>query len=363
MKVLITLCSLDAGGAEKVMHEYVLRMLPAVSFDFVVMTSKEGILEKEMKMNGCNIFRVCPVRKNPLKHFFQMKKIINDGAYDIVHANGGYYSFFDVYAAKKCGVKTRIAHSHEAFVPEKIVKKIERKFFAFLTKIVATDLYACGSDAAAWMWGRCLKKEKIHIMRNGIDLKKFVFSSKFREEYRSQLNLCDKYVVGCVARFAFQKNHERLIEIFKEISLKNENAVLLLVGNGELEDNIRKKVCLLGIKNKVVFLGTRNDVNKLLSAMDVFLLPSRYEGIGIVFVEAQANGLPVVTSSEITHEADCGFMKFVSLKDDNRKWVDAVELAKRQFGDVSKIIADCGYDINFAAQREKQRYKELCNKH
>ena len=268
-----------------------------------------------------------------------------------------------IFYAKKYGIKVRIAHSHMAYIPESIKEHVVRKISTFFVKRYATHLFACGKDAAIWMWGReAYTSGKVHIMTNAIDTERFKYSEEKRDKIRAELRLEDKFVIGNVARFSYQKNHEFLIRVFAEVKKIRKDAVLMLIGRGELEADIKNQVSVLGLNDSVIFMGVRNDVSELLNTMDVFVLPSRFEGFGIVYVEAQANGLSCFgTEERVPHEvALTDTIKFLSLKLPAKKWAETIcKTSSIRNAFTQKQIIEASYDINMEATKLFLCYKEL----
>lgn len=307
MRILQISPELDGGGVDRLLYDYSIRMRDQADIDFVVMSKTEGILEGPLAEHDFAIYHIPQMREDLAGHKKCLRDIIRKNKYDIVHDHRGYRGYFALKIADNEGVPVRIAHSHIASIPETAAQQAVRTLFTGLAKRRATNLFACGRLAASWMWGqRTLDNNGVRIMTNAIDTSKFAFDSKTRREVRDEFSLGDGLVVGNVARFADQKNHRYLIEIFNEMQKMDSRAKLVLVGRGEREDEMRSLVDDLGIHDKVLFLGVRDDVPRLLNAMDVFVMPSLYEGLPVTVVEAQANGLPVIASSTITDEVFFG---------------------------------------------------------
>lgn len=303
IRILYTLPALDCGGIDRIIFDYVTRLPENYQADFIVHTEYEGILEPALIDRGGRVFHVKPFQQGKKQYLKTLSSIIREGNYDIVHVNQGFKGLFYLFYAKRYGIKIRIAHSHTSYIPETFKSKIIRRLSTCLVKYYATHLFACGLDAAKWMWGeRSLKKEQIHYMKNAIDVERFAFSCERRSEVRKLLNLEGKFVVGNVARFSEEKNHAFMVELFAKIHEVRKDSVLLFVGRGPLEEEIKKKVRDLNIEESVLFLGVREDVPVLLNAMDVFLLPSTHEGLPVTLVEVQTNGLPAYVSDVITDE-------------------------------------------------------------
>lgn len=360
LKVLHTIPALDGGGADRILYDYTTRMMDEFQFDFIVHTDYVGILETELISKGCRIFHIPPLHENKNEYKRRIEEIIRDGKYDIIHVSQGYRGLFFLYYAKKYGVKTRIAHSHMAYIPESLKEKIIRNISTVFVKYLATNLFACGNDAAKWMWGKkAFHHDKVFIMKNAIDTKRFAFSEDKRSQIRKEFNVEGKFVIGNVARFSYQKNHEFLIHTFSEIKKSRENAVLMLVGRGELESDVKKQVEELGIQDSVIFTGVRNDVPDLLNAMDVFALPSRFEGLPVILVEVQANGLPTLVSEHVTREIDiCTNINYLPLSIE--QWVESLSILEMVRDEKSlNSVSKQGYNIEIEAEKIKKIYLAL----
>lgn len=357
VKILHTIPALDGGGADRVIFDYSVRMIPDLETDFIVHTEYKGILEDELLKKGCEIFHIPPAKKGLLEYIFAIYRILKNNNYDIIHVSQGYWGFFYVFLAKIVGVKVRIAHAHMANVPEKKYQTIERKFFSFLTMLFATDLFACGLDAAQWMWGKKkVKNGKVTIMVNAIDGEKFLYSPSIRHQLRKQWNLENNFVIGNVGRLEYQKNQSFLIDVFKEVLKINPSCRLLLIGRGELEEELRKKVFKLGINEFIIFTGIRNDVNELLNMMDVFVLPSLFEGLPITLIEVQMNGLPTIVSNNITKESQfTKLYKSLDLSDSIKIWAEEILQFSNERKQISKVN-QMQRDVNYLALLQKEWY-------
>lgn len=204
-----------------------------------------------------------------------------------------------------------------------------------------------------------MKTTTVQIIHYGIEVKKFCFSKEKRDYWRKKLHLEDCLVIGCIGRLCYQKNHEFLLEIFKEINKKERNAKLLIIGRGELENEIRNMIQNQQLEDKTLLMGVRDDVNELLNAMDLFLLPSRYEGLGIVFVEAQANGLRCYTSAGVVpREANvCGNVTFIPLSKPAKIWAETILSAPRGRDlNACTRVYENGYDLETASSNLKEIY-------
>ncbi len=314
------------GGVENVVLNYYRNIdRNKIQFDFIVDEDSTNILKDEIESMGGRVFVVPPYQRIN-EYIPTLIEIFKENNYQIVHSHLNTLSIFPLYAAKKAGVPVRIAHNHSTAGKGETKKNILKYILRPFGKIFPTHLAACTEFAGKWMWGkRAVEKGAVQIFYNAIDLKKFKKDDAIRNAIRGELGLEGKFVIGHVGRFCYQKNQEFLIAIFREIYKKNKNAVLMLVGEGETEDKIKRLVYDMKLDDNVIFMGARHDVERLYQAMDVFVLPSRYEGLGMVAIEAQAVQLPVVASTEVPKEADItNSIRFLNLKSSSKEWANAI---------------------------------------
>lgn len=363
MKILQVCVDLDGGGIDRYLYNYCSR-IKDIQFDFaIVENNKIGILEAPIRALGCNIYRVPRQSVGPKQNYAALKKIMTENKYDAVHVHLGYKGALALWCAKKCGIKIRIVHAHIAAEPEGLRQRVIRRFMTFLTKRFATDLAACGNDAARWLWGKkTFEKGKVVVHHNAIDTKEYMFSLENRATVRQALGIGEgTLAVGHVGRICEQKNQKRLIEIFSEIRKINPNAQLLMVGFGgdDYEDLVRRRAEELGISREIRFLGVRDDVKKLLSAFDVFVFPSTYEGLPFTLIETQCNGLYTVASTAVTPEVKLGeCVEFLNLDDSDAVWAKkALNLSRRSHNtDAFHRVIDGGYDIDTEAKKLREYY-------
>lgn len=243
----------------------------------------------------------------PSAYYKNTLRLLRDGGYDCVHIHGdvAYLLLIFAKAARRAGVKRIILHSHAAGIDggsRRLKAALHRLCRGALPRC-ATDFAACSDRAAAWMYPG-LDVSRVKMVKNGVELERFAYDPAVRARIRGELKLEDAFVVGHVGRFAYQKNHEYLLDAFAAMRRRVESARLLLVGEGVLFDEIRAKAARLGLERDVIFYGASNDVGKLMQAMDLLALPSRFEGLPVVGVEAQAAGLPVLFSDRVTRQAE-----------------------------------------------------------
>ncbi len=355
IRVLQDLSALDGGGVAKLLYDYYRFMDHVlVQFDFMIYNFyDEGIYEKPLKEMGCTIYKLPAYSQNPEACSEMQEKIISEGHYDVLHTHFGIGGFRILKIAKKYGIQKRIVHSHIAYEPYGLKTRIANIIKRALNKYYATDLFACGRDAAAFMWGkRALDKGKVRIMKNAIDTHLFTFNANFRIQKRKELGIEDKLAIGIVGRLTAQKNYPFLFKVYQEVLELRNDVVLVVIGRGLEEDKIKDYAKSMGIYDKIMFLGIRDDVPQLLNALDIFVLPSLYEGLPVVLVEAQANGLPAIVADTITDEMDITeLIHYLPINGTQKKWAEMIcsyECNNSDREKYAKQVADSGYDIRNA---------------
>ncbi len=349
------------GGIEMFimnMYRYINR--EKVQFDFLLGPNDPPIaFEDEILSMGGRIFRVMyPEREKPLTAGYRLRKFLKEhpeikGVH--VHANFPYA--FPVAQAKKCGVSLRIIHSHNSNGKDSDGFKSKIRKLRIEKDILnaPTHRFACSSLAGDWMFGNA---EYIWI-KNAIDAQKYAFSEEVRQRVRRSLNIEQNTVVGFVGRVDEQKNPWMVIEIFREIHKIDQNAVLLFVGKGKDEEEIKCLTEHNGLSDSVRFLGMRKDVNELYQAMDLFLLPSQFEGLPVVLVETQTAGLPCVVSDRITREVEItDLLTYLPIEESPEKWAETAlkKLTETKRQDRSDEVADAGFEIRQMAKEMEEFY-------
>ena len=290
------------GGVESVIMNYYRHLdHQKIQFDFICDEDSTRIPYDEIKKFGGRVFLVPKYQKLP-QYLKALEDLFRKNQYRIVHSNVNTLSVFPLYAAKKAGVPVRISHSHSTSNAREWKRNIIKNILRPFSKKYATDYFACSELAGRYLFGnKTFDRGEVKIIHNAIDLDKFKFDPEARKKLRKGLGIKEKTVViGHVGRFVSQKNHDFLVDVFNEYHTQNPNSKLLLIGTGPLEEKIKAKVEKLNLSDSVLFLGQREDTNKLYSVMDVFYLPSLYEGLPVVGVEAQAAGLLCFFSNNIT---------------------------------------------------------------
>lgn len=351
IRVLHVVGRMNIGGTETMIMN-ILREInhENIQFDFMVHDNQVHDYEEEIKKQGCKIYRV--PRFNGFNIISYIKSW-NDffranSQYKIVHGHIGSSAALYLWIANKYGCYT-IAHSHSTKSKIRNIKDLSYRCFSFPVRYIAKYFMACGTKAGIDRYGeKVFNSSKFKVLNNAIDTNKFIYNEEIRESKRKELNINDKFVIGHVGRFVYEKNHKFLIEVFKEIYSKNKNTVLLLVGDGELKLQIKKDVEKYGLQDCVIFTGVRSDVNEIMQAMDVFLFPSHFEGLPLTVIEAQASGIKCILSDVITKEVDVTKnVEYISLNKTAEEWCN--EVIKYEYGyernNMYKKICNNGYDI------------------
>lgn len=322
-------------------------------FDFAT-RSKTLDFADELIQDGCKIHYLSCSSEEDERQFIKEINRILDESYDVVHLHTSYWKGFLVEKlALERNCPNIIVHSHSTMIDledeqERTQSIAKHNYYRKALPInYATNFCACSKLAAEWLFGDQIPKHRIKVLRNAIDVEKYSFNSYTRKEYREKLGLTDNFVMGHIGRFTYQKNHKMLLEIFREVYKRLPIAKLLLIGGGPLEEDIRQAVIDYGIEDAVIFLGKRSDVPQLLQAMDVFLLPSFFEGLPIVLVEGQAAGLKCFVSDRVSLEAKIT-SNISYLQSSISDWV--VEIMKVAGGynreKTDHLLADSGYDLS-----------------
>lgn len=353
------------GGVESVVMNYYRHIdRTKIQFDFICDKDSTNIPYDEIEQLGGRVILVPPYQK-VFEYQKDLIKIFKDNNYKIVHTHLNTLSVFPLRAAKKAGVPVRIAHSHSTTNKKEWKKNLLKQILRPFSKVYATDYMCCSELAGRWLFGnKEYDKGNVYLLNNAIDLDKFKYDEQLRNKKRKELNIKDDtLVIGHVGRFVEQKNHRFLIDIFNEVHKQKENSILLLVGQGPLMEEMKEKVKTLGIKDSVKFLGQRNDINELYQVFDVFCLPSLYEGLPVVGIEAQATGLLCVLSDDMTKETKVlNETEFLSLKQSASVWAKIIlnkQLMLLDKNNTTKKMSAVGYDINIESFKLEKIYKKL----
>ena len=360
LRVLQVGMTRNLGGIETYLIEQFRHLDKSkIDYDFVNITGEYSICyEDEILASGSKIFKVVSRHKNPLLHYWQWFNILlqNKGIYDVIVLNTNSLEYvFPLVLGKIFGIPVRVIHSHNSGFENK--QGLARRLLVGMNKKLlawsANLRFACSQFAGQWMF----KDNPYHVIYNAIDIHKYDADLIVREETRNALGLHTELTLLHVGRFSYQKNHSFLLDIFKEVHRIQPDSVLLLVGDtteeSEFLTEVKRKIKAYGLENVVRLLGRRDDVNKIMQAADVLVMPSFFEGLTVVGIEAQASDLPLLLSDTVTKEL--GLLpstQFISLEAGPTAWAEAIVNSK-QHNRQSRYeeLKAAGYDIGNETER------------
>lgn len=360
LRVLQVGMTRNLGGIETYLIEQFRHLDKSkIDYDFVNITGEYSICyEDEILASGSKIFKVVSRHKNPLLHYWQWFNILlqNKGVYDVIVLNTNSLEYvFPLVLGKIFGIPVRVIHSHNSGFENK--QGLARRLLVGMNKKLlawsANLRFACSQFAGQWMF----KDNPYHVIYNAIDIHKYDADPIVREETRNAIGLHTELTLLHVGRFSYQKNHSFLLDIFKEVHAIQPDSVLLLVGDtteeSEFLTEVKRKIKAYGLENVVRLLGRRDDVNKIMQAADVLVMPSFFEGLTVVGIEAQASDLPLLLSDTVTKEL--GLLpstQFISLEAGPTAWAEAIVNSK-QHNRQSRYeeLKAAGYDIGNETER------------
>lgn len=313
------------GGIGRLLVDYCSRLKQECQFEFLIGECQDGIFERRLIEKGFLVYHIKIGMPKKEKELFY-KDFFSNYRYDIVHLHGSC-DYICLKVAKKYGIQTRIVHSHNAVNYSKsknmFYSALRNIYHELLNRLYVTDKWACGQKAGIAMWG----KNNFFILPNAIDTSRFIYDDLARKRVRKYYSIAeDTLLVGTVGRLTDQKNHIFLLDVFSKLKDDNVNAELMIVGDGELKRELMKKSKEKGLNEIIHFVGNQTDVNAFLSSMDLFVLPSKFEGLPVVMIEAQSNGLRCLVSNKVTKECDVGKdNKFIGIDSiDVDRWVNEI---------------------------------------
>lgn len=365
IKILHVVSSLSSrSGVMSVLMNYYRNIdKDKIQFEFCYFVDREDTYEEDINSLGGRVIRIPRPSLSrsflvELNNFFKQQK----DAYLALHIHEVYLTFLFAPIVKRNGIKNIITHSHATMYSDKKSNALRNRILCMPIKKLANYHYSCSEAAGKFLYGnKYFDAGKVKVINNAINCESYKFNLEIRDGMRRKLGLKDHLVIGNVGRFNEPKNHLFLIEIFHCMRQNNEKVKLLLVGDGPLFQNIKERVDKLNLNNDVIFLGRRKDIPDILQAMDIFLLPSLYEGLPVVGVEAQASGLPIVLSDTITREIGLFNYKYISLKRSSEYWaeevlkVENIKNRKKAYLD----IKEKGFDIKQEAKKLESMYLEM----
>lgn len=349
--------AMNGAGVENVIMNYYRAIdRDAFQFDFFVDEGSKHVPVDEIHALGGEVISVPPV--SHLSSFISaFERELRNRGYRIVHSNLNALSVFPLYAAKRADIPIRIAHSHSTAGKGETVRNVAKGILKLAANRYPTHRLACSQHAGEWLFG---KNASFEVLHNAIVLDRFSFDEGARQQVRSRLGIADDcFCIGHVGRLMEQKNHRYLLNVFQAFQQENPDSALVLVGEGKLEAEMRELARQLGIDGKVIFAGFADDAAPYYSAFDCFVLPSIYEGLGMVAVEAQQNGLRCVLSDKVPVEADAsGACAFLPISEsDIPRWVAALEEVSRTGRATVRHELLSRFDISHEAHNLEELYR------
>ena len=352
-----------AGGVESVVMNYYKNIdKTKVQFDFFV-ESPSIIIDKELiESMGGNIV-IIPPYKRIFSFLLKLTKLLKEKDYDIIHSNMNALSVFSLFAAFLAGKKIRIAHSHTTTNKKEWKKNILKSILQPFSKVFATHYFACSEKAGRWLFGnKTFEQGKVEIINNAVNLNRFKYDTDLRNKVRKELKINDEFVVGHIGRFVTVKNHEFIIEMFNEFQKNRPASKLLLIGDGEGMEKIKQLLSFYKLEDKVLFIGAVSNPQDYYQAMDVFILPSLYEGLPVVGVEAQTSLLPSLFSNNVTKEVLINNnAKQIPLE--LNEWIKELEnIDVNNRVNVENKVLNSRFNISNEAKKLEEKYLNILSK-
>ncbi|MGX7150923.1 glycosyltransferase [Enterococcus ureasiticus] len=365
IRVAMIMGKMIGGGIEAVVMNYYRQIDHSkIQFDFIIDSDSTIVPKEEITQLGGRIFEVSPYQ-SIRRYNKDLESLFNKEHYQIVHSHINSLSFFPLRIAKKCGVPIRIAHNHSTAAPGETKKNAMKYILRLFSTIYPTHYAAPTLYAGRWLFGKKIASTQLEIIKNAIELEKFDYDPIVRNTLRNELGFTkDDFVIGNIGRFVWQKNQAFIVELFNEVLKKKGNAKLLLIGEGPLKLELEKKVLAYGIGDKVTFFSNTDNIHEYYQIMDIFLFPSNYEGLGMVAVEAQISGLPVITSTKVPIDAKISNRFYqIDLMKPRERWIECfltIPVEKR-VGNISEADNN-GYNIYTEASKLLNYYVTLLKK-
>lgn len=359
--ILHVIASLNIGGAEKVARDIGM-YAPENEFEshYIVFGDEKGEYEEELISHGCKVFHWHSPYENYKAFYNSLIKLMSEYKYIAVHAHTMFNSGWVMLAAKMSKVPVRVAHSHSALDNGGGMKKaVYEKIMRFLILSCSTAFVACGNAAGERLFGKKAYLKKGNLILNGVDAEKFKFSDEARRKIREEYSLEDSFVIGHVGHLIEVKNQKYLLELMPKILEKQPRARLMLLGEGEDRQMLSEKIIGLGLEDKVIMTGNVRNVNEYLSAFDVFVFPSLYEGMPLSIIEVQCNGLPCVISTGVPEDVFLtDLIKPHSLSQNSEAWVsDIISCSRKDSGAYADKMKNSGFDAGGVMQKFYDIYR------
>ena len=354
----------ESGGIESFLHNVLSRMdFSRLEVDLVAAQMGNSIFTQPLQKLGVRFIELSGNQRNLPENRRRFRALLKERHYDVLHLNVFHgLSLAYLHIAKQEGVAVRIAHSHNTALRSSRTRPLKLAIHQCARVRYArdaTDLWACSREAAGFLFSEAeLRKRDAQFIPNGIDLMGFRCDTDARGALRAKLKLDGQFVIGNVGRLCYQKNQAFLLEAFAQVIRRRPESCLLLVGAGEEEARLKEETYRLGVSERVIFYGNSNHVKHLLWAMDVFAFPSRFEGLPVALVEAQAAGLPVVCSEKICKEARIApHVCEVPLSDGPVRWAEHLLEMTMGMSENTDVLRSAGFDIDDVSRQIEDSYR------
>ena len=366
-RVAVVIGKMDSGGKKNLVMEYYRHIdKTKVQFDFICDSDSQAIPDEEIKSLGGRVYQITPYQ-NIIGNMYDIYKLCKTNHYVVMHAYNSTMNIFPMLVGKISGVPVRISESL-SMAHDGDWKTVLKKILRITSKWFANYYMSCGHDCGRWQFGdKLFNTGQVDVFKTVIDTEFNSFNKNVREKIRREFGWENKIVIGHIGRFTPQKNTVHLIEIFAAIAKKEPMAIMCLIGDGELRSKVIAKIRELGLEERINYLGRREDIQQFYNAMDVFLLPSLYEGLPVVGLEAECSGLPMFFSTEVTPEANaCELGHFISLDATEDEWADEILKAAKHNMPIrrsyAKEVSEAGFDSVSEALRIQEYYIKAIRK-
>lgn len=363
IRIAMIMGKMIGGGVESVVMNYYRHIDKSkFQFDFIIDEDSTVVPEDEILEFGGRIFKIPPYQKL-VSYRTALKQLFDTNNYQIIHSHINALSVFPLGVAKKCNIPIRIAHNHSTAAPGEYKKNVMKYALRLFAKKNPTHFMSPTYYAGEWLFGKKIADEKLFILKNAIEVEKFEFDLVVRKEIRKKLGYKESdFVIGNIGRCVWQKNQKFLIDIFDTVREKNTNAKLLILGEGPLKEELLKYAKTLKIDESVMILSNMSKIEDYYLAMDCFVFPSNYEGLGMVAIEAQVSGLPVIASTRVPSDvAITSCYSSLLLTDEPILWSEKIKQNQFRRKNQSELIVNSGYEITEASRRLETVYSSLIN--
>lgn len=367
IKVAEFVTRLEFGGVEAMLLNYTTHFQHPEQFEFHIITQdiNDDNCIRQFEDAGYTVHVVTHKRKSIAKNIREVYQVLKQERFDIVHSHMTLTNFYVLFLAKMLGVRVRISHAHSAFREDNLKAKLTFPILKRMNRAAANIWVACGYNAGVFLYGKdAVDTHKVYMMRNAIDLQCFQKNDEIRQMIRKKYGFGDGVCIGHIGRFSPPKNHFFVLEIFDAIRKIAPKAKFLLVGDGELRDGILAKIKELQLEDSIVLTGNVTNTNEFYQVMDVFILPSFYEGLPVVSIEAQAANLPCLISENVDHRcAITSNVHFLSIQKSADEWArEILKYASQPRSDDNiEALTKAGYNIETEARKLEELYKSSIN--